>query len=110
MIGCLGYLIDSVIFFLLPNVDAAVSHVTGLGEILLALWLLIKGVNVEQWQNALLKLPENSHEQYSFSASLVAAGHSEPSARPFTSVRSTPSQRDLRFQRLKDLRQPGIWI
>jgi hypothetical protein len=55
MMGCFGYLIDSAIFFLLPNVDAAVSHVTGLGEILLALWLLIKGINVEQWEKRALE-------------------------------------------------------
>lgn len=55
MIGCFGYLIDSAIFFFLPNIDAKVSQVTGLGEILLALWLLIKGVNVEKWEKCALE-------------------------------------------------------
>jgi len=55
MIGCFGHLIDSAIFFFLPNTDVTVSQVTGLGEILLALWLLIKGVNVEHWEKGVLE-------------------------------------------------------
>jgi hypothetical protein len=55
LIGGLGYLIDSVAFFLLPNVEFAVSQVTGLGEILLALWLLIKGVDVKRWEERALQ-------------------------------------------------------
>jgi len=54
MIGCFGHLIDCAIFFLLPHIDATVSQVTGFGEILLGLWLLIKGVNVEQWEKRAL--------------------------------------------------------
>lgn len=49
MIGCVGYLIDFFIFFLFPNVDVVISEFTFLGEVLMVLWLLIKGVNVEQW-------------------------------------------------------------
>ena len=49
MIGCFGYLIDSFAFFLLPDFDATISQFTFIGEVLLPLWLLIKGVNVEQW-------------------------------------------------------------
>jgi hypothetical protein len=55
MIGCFGYLVDSATFFFLPNIDVTVSQFTGLGEILLALWLLIKGVNVEQWEERALE-------------------------------------------------------
>jgi hypothetical protein len=55
MIGCFGYLIDFFTFFLLPNFDAALSQFTGIGEILMALWLLIKGVNVEQWEKRALE-------------------------------------------------------
>lgn len=50
MIGCFGYLVDVGIFFLLPDVDVTVSQFTFFGEILLSVWLLIKGVNVEQWE------------------------------------------------------------
>jgi hypothetical protein len=50
IIGGFGLLIDSAIFFLFPDTDVRVSTVTGLAEIPLGLWLLIKGVNVEQWE------------------------------------------------------------
>jgi hypothetical protein len=50
MIGCFGYLIDSATSFLLPNFEATVSQFTFIGELLLPLWLLIKGVNVEEWE------------------------------------------------------------
>jgi len=49
IIGGLGYLIDFFAFFLFPNVNATISQFTFLGELLLPLWLLIKGVNVERW-------------------------------------------------------------
>ena len=54
MIGCFGYLIDSVTFFLFPNFDVTIGQFTFIGEILLPLWLLIKGVNVEQWEKQAL--------------------------------------------------------
>jgi hypothetical protein len=47
MIGCFGYLIDVFTFFLLPNFDASISHVTSIGELLFPLWVLIKGINAE---------------------------------------------------------------
>jgi hypothetical protein len=50
MIGCFGYLIDFVTFFLFPNFDVIISGFTFIGELLLPLWLLFKGVNVEQWE------------------------------------------------------------
>jgi hypothetical protein len=49
MIGCLGYLIDSVTHFLLPDFGLTVSEFTFIGELLLPLWLVIKGVDVENW-------------------------------------------------------------
>jgi Domain of unknown function (DUF4386) len=55
IIGGLGYLTDSFTFFLLPNFDVTVSQFTFIGEVLLPLWLLIKGVNVEQWQKRALE-------------------------------------------------------
>jgi len=50
MISCIGYLIDFYTFFLFPDFGLAVNLVTGWTELLLCLWLLIKGVNVEQWE------------------------------------------------------------
>ena len=55
MIGCFGYLIDSVIFFLFPDVDVTLSSFTFIGELLLPLWLVIKGVDVEQWKKRALE-------------------------------------------------------
>ncbi len=50
MIGCFGYLMDSFIFFFVPDFGITVSEFTFLGEVLLPLWLVIKGVNVEWWK------------------------------------------------------------
>jgi uncharacterized protein DUF4386 len=50
ILGCFGYLIDSFAFFLFPHLNLAVSHYTFIGELFIALWLLIKGVNVKKWE------------------------------------------------------------
>lgn len=50
MVACLGYLVDVFTFFLVPGFEVVVSEFTFVGELLLLLWLLVKGVNVEQWQ------------------------------------------------------------
>ena len=49
MIGCFGYVIQSFLAFLGYNVS--IIFYTSWGELLLVLWLLIKGVNVEHWKN-----------------------------------------------------------
>jgi Domain of unknown function (DUF4386) len=49
-IAGLGYLVDFTLFFLFPDVTMTVSDFTFVGEVVLILWLLIKGVNVEQWE------------------------------------------------------------
>jgi hypothetical protein len=49
-----GYLADVVIRLLFPGIDATVSQFTFVGELLLPLWLLFKGVNVEAWQRVAL--------------------------------------------------------
>ena len=56
MIGCFGYLLDSVFFILFPEMGITVSQFTFIGEIALPLWLVIKGVNVAQWEKQTLKL------------------------------------------------------
>ena len=58
MIGCFGYLIQSFVGFLSPNLvvyTAGLAALTSLGELLLPLWLLIKGVNVELWEKCTLE-------------------------------------------------------
>ena len=54
IIGGFGYVIDCVTFFLIPSF-ATISLFTFWGEVLLPLWLLIKGVNVEQWEKRALE-------------------------------------------------------
>jgi hypothetical protein len=50
IIAGFGYLADSVIFYLFPNLDVTISLVTFIGEVIFMLWLLIMGVNVEEWE------------------------------------------------------------
>jgi len=50
LIGAAGYLIDSGAHLLASGV-ATISQFTFIGELLLPLWLLIKGVNVERWHS-----------------------------------------------------------
>lgn len=52
--GC-GYLVDFVTFFLFPDLGVSIKVFTFIGEVVLPLWLLIKGVNVEQWENRALE-------------------------------------------------------
>jgi len=55
MIGCFGYLVDSLAIFLLPGSQVNVATFTFWGEILFPLWLLIKGVDVEQFEKRALE-------------------------------------------------------
>ena len=55
MIGCFGYLMDSFGLFLFPNYNLNIALYTGWSEIIFPLWLLIKGVNVEQWEKRALE-------------------------------------------------------
>jgi Domain of unknown function (DUF4386) len=51
IIGGCGYLIDVGAQLLFPSFDATISQFTFVGEVLLPLWLLIRGVNVERWSS-----------------------------------------------------------
>ncbi len=55
LIAGVGYLVDFALFFLLPDITVKVSEFTFVGEVVLLLWLLIKGINVEQWQKRALE-------------------------------------------------------
>ena len=58
MIGWFGYMLDFFTFLLLPDFNAAIEpvfQILGIGEFLLMFWLLIKGVNVEQWNKRALE-------------------------------------------------------
>lgn len=56
LIAGVGYVVDFALFFLLPDMTVKVSEFTFVGEVVLLLWLLIKGVNVEQWQKRALEV------------------------------------------------------
>jgi len=53
MISCFGYLINSFAIFLGYTVNTGLFG--ALGEVLFILWLLIKGVNAEQWKKRALE-------------------------------------------------------
>ena len=55
VVGGFGYLIDVFAGFLFPASNLSIGLFTGLSEIFFLLWLFIKGVNVEQWQNRALE-------------------------------------------------------
>jgi hypothetical protein len=55
IIAGFGYLIDSFAEFLSPNYDLSISMFTFIGEVLLLLWLLVKGVNIQQWEKLALQ-------------------------------------------------------
>jgi hypothetical protein len=55
IIAGFGYIIDSAALFLLPDLNIDISQFTFIGELLMLLWLLIKGVNVEQWEKRALE-------------------------------------------------------
>jgi hypothetical protein len=55
VIAGFGYLVEVVAFFLFPNLDLTIRMFTFWGEVILALWLLIKGVDVEQWKKRALE-------------------------------------------------------
>jgi Domain of unknown function (DUF4386) len=55
VIAGLGYVTDFLVFFLLPNLNWQVAGFAFLGELPFPLWLLMKGVNVEQWRSRALE-------------------------------------------------------
>jgi hypothetical protein len=52
MIAGLGYWLDAVMFFLFPGLGITVSLFTFVGEALFMLWLLVKGVEAERWEQS----------------------------------------------------------
>lgn len=58
MFACFGYLIDCFATFLGYRVSVGM-YAAG-GEVLFILWLLIRGVNVEAWQNRVLASQEDA--------------------------------------------------
>jgi hypothetical protein len=50
-----GYMIDTFILILMPNLGVTLSLVTFIGEILLGIWLLVKGLQAKAWEGGVLK-------------------------------------------------------
>lgn len=50
IIAGVGYVFDSFMLFLAPQYGINVPDYTFIGEVTITLWLLIKGVDVEQWK------------------------------------------------------------
>lgn len=50
MIGCFGYVIDSITFIIDPTIEFKLAIFMFWGEMAITFWLLIKGVNVDKWQ------------------------------------------------------------
>jgi len=50
-----GYVIGSFVRFLAPHYDISFIDYTSIGEMLFTLWLLIKGIDVEQWKKRALE-------------------------------------------------------
>lgn len=55
IVAGLGYMVDVATFFLAPGFDLVLSEFTFIGELALMLWLLVRGVNVEQWEQRSLQ-------------------------------------------------------
>ncbi len=58
IIGGFGYLIDFAAFIFFPSfqpISGMINTITGMGEIVFGLWLLIKSVNVERWEKRALE-------------------------------------------------------
>ena len=54
------YTVDAILFLLVPDFDATMLGLFAfIGELLFYLWLLIKGVNVEEWEKRFLNLPDS---------------------------------------------------
>lgn len=54
IIGCFGYVIQSGVDFLFPDSGAIIYLFTSWGELFFSLWLVIRGVNVAQWEKRAL--------------------------------------------------------
>jgi hypothetical protein len=50
IIAGIGYVVDVFNWFVFPDFNFGLSVFTFVGEIVLPLWLLIKGVNLKNWQ------------------------------------------------------------
>lgn len=50
LLTCVGYLVDFTIYFLFPTIKIVVSEYTWMGEVMMVIWLLAKGVNPKSFE------------------------------------------------------------
>lgn len=62
IIGGIGYIIDFLLAALGFDIGIVISEFTFIGELLLPLWLVIRGVNIEKWQKAFFSMQSNSNQ------------------------------------------------
>lgn len=55
VVAGVGYVVDVAAFFLVPDFTLVLSEFTFIGELALMLWLLVRGVNIEKWQQRSLQ-------------------------------------------------------
>lgn len=55
IIAGLGYMFDSITGFIFPNFGVTVGQITFIGELLLALWLVIKSARAKNWEKLALE-------------------------------------------------------
>lgn len=55
IIAGLGYLVDSIAGVLAPDLNIAIGQFTFIGELLLALWLVVQGLNANAWKDRTLE-------------------------------------------------------
>jgi hypothetical protein len=61
MIACFGYLANSYVMFFLSNHDLNIASYTFWGELFILLWLLIKGIDVGEWERQNASRLKNSN-------------------------------------------------
>jgi hypothetical protein len=61
IVACFGYLANSYVMFFLSNHDLNIASYTFWGELFILLWLLIKGIDVGEWERQKASRLENSN-------------------------------------------------
>jgi hypothetical protein len=60
IVAAFGYLIDGFAAIIFPNYQLNIGQYITWGELVFALWLLIKGVNIEQWDKRVADSTRNA--------------------------------------------------
>ena len=58
MIAGVGYMVDFLVFYLLPQLNVQLAGLAFLAEVPFPFWLLIKGIDAEVWKSRLKERPD----------------------------------------------------